>query len=140
MKSSQILSKAKTFLLGKFIDEKKNKNARRIKAFKLGFRYRMITDNDERLLSDLLNEILQHCKDPAVARAFAEGETHARKEKLLVEKSVEYEVDQREKEAEKQKQQVEQERIYEEVDQLLKIRQENQQLGREGQKSKIKSR
>ena len=74
MKSSQILSKAKTFLLGKFIEEKKNKNARRIKAFKLGFRYRMITDNDERLLSDLLNEILQHCKDPAVAKAFAEGE------------------------------------------------------------------
>lgn len=136
MKSSQIISKARTFLLGKFIDNKRNRNARRIKAFKLGFRYRMITDNDEKLLSNLLNEILKHCKDPAIARAFEEGEAHARKEKLLVEKSVEYEADQREKEQAKQKEKAEQEKMYEEVDRLLKIREENQQK----EKPKTKSR
>lgn len=136
MKSSQMISKARTFLLGKFIDDKRNKNARRIKAFKLGFRYRMITNNDEQLLSNLLKEILQHSKDPVVAKAFAEGEAHARKEKLLVEKSVEHEADQREQEAAKQKEKAEQEKMYEEVDRLLKIREENQQK----EKPKMKSR
>lgn len=97
MKKSQITSKIRTALIGKLLDKKRNKIARRIKSFKLGFRYRMITDNDEQILGNLIKEVLQHCKDPAVAKAFLEGESHARKEKSLIGKSIEQQTKQMER-------------------------------------------
>lgn len=121
MRESKENTGIRAFLINKFGMNRNNISAR-LKAFKLGYRYGLVSDFDKQALGNLVEEILRHTNSRKIVRAFLEGEQHAQKEKDLIEKSIEYEAKHREEMrllAEKQ--------VKAEVIELKKIRQENHQ-------------
>lgn len=137
MKKTQHNSIIKDFILRR-IAMRKSKIARRIKSYKLGYRWGLVTADDKQILGDLIEEILKHGNDFKVIKAFLEGESHARHEKPLVKKSLEHEAAQRERmktSIEVAKRKDEEQRINKEVKELREIRE-----SKEPQKDQSKGR
>ncbi|MDC1162490.1 hypothetical protein OAT18_03530 [Tenacibaculum sp.] len=116
----------------------KSKTARRIKSYKLGYRWGLITADDKQMLGNLIEEILRHSNDSKLVKAFLEGESHARDEKPLVKRSLEHDEAQQERMEnliEITKEKDEEQQINEEVVKLREIRE-----SKEPQKDQSKGR
>ena len=121
MRGSKEISGIRAFLTKKFGLNKSSVSAR-IKAFKLGYRYGLVSDYDKQALGNLVEEILRHTNNTKIINAFLEGERNAENEKALVEKSLKYEAKKR-----KEMQLLAEKQIEAEVIELKKVREENHQ-------------
>lgn len=94
----------------------------KVQAFKLGYRYSLISRSNKEILGNLIEEILEYSSTPEVLSAFRTGEYHGSQERKIIESTINRGFEEREL----AKQKDEEERIRKEIEELQKIREDNQ--------------